>query len=294
MAALAQTTTQAARKVANHIRSGGSDVVQLVGVLLKVVEFVAVVVILDVFVRTRPNAAEVAQGGDRRLTVGIDLAVKNRLQRAGVDVLLWRELGEIAYRGIEINEFAQRVTDAASGDIRSSDDQRYSQTGLVRGALGVHPVVAEQFAVVGGKDDIGIVELAAFFERVEDLADLVVDEFGGGAVLATSLGDLLAREFCGAFFDPLGFANERVADSRGHGRVAVAVTIFGRRVKGIVRADEADEVVPGEVVGHMGDPFGGATADIGVLKVRAVQRRVAAVDTPTSGSASSIVLMKCR
>ena len=28
-----------------------------------------------------------------------------------------------------------------------------------------------------------------FFECVEDLADLVVDEFGGGAVLAAGLGD---------------------------------------------------------------------------------------------------------
>ena len=101
-------------------------------------------------------------------------------------------------------------------------------------------------------------------------------------------------KFCGAFFDPLGFASERVADGRGHRRVAVAVAIFGRRIKGVVRADEADEVVPGEVVGHMGDPFGGATADIGVLKVRAGQRRVAAVGNPTGGGALSIVLVKRR
>ena len=45
----------------------------------------------------------------------------------------------------------------------------YAQAGLVRGALGVQPVVAEQFAVVRREDDIGVVELTAFFERVEDL-----------------------------------------------------------------------------------------------------------------------------
>ena len=112
---------------------------QFVGVLLEVVEFVAVVVILDVFVRTRADAAEVAQGSDSRLAVGVGLAIEDRLQRAGVNALLWRELGEVAYRGIEVDEFAQRVTDAASGDIWSGDDQRYAQAGLVRGALGVQP-----------------------------------------------------------------------------------------------------------------------------------------------------------
>ena len=118
MAALAQTAAQATREVANQSGIGGGDVVQLVGILLEVVEFVAVVVILDVFVRTRANAAEVAQSGDSRLAVGVGLAVEDRLQRTGVDVLLRRELGEIAYRGIEVDEFAQRVADAASGDIR--------------------------------------------------------------------------------------------------------------------------------------------------------------------------------
>ena len=86
---------------------------QLVGVLFEIVKFVAVVVILDVFVRSRADAAEVVQGGDSILTVGVGLAVEDRLQRAGVDALLGRELGKIAYRRIEVNEFAQRVTDAA-------------------------------------------------------------------------------------------------------------------------------------------------------------------------------------
>ena len=61
---------------------------QFVGVLLEVVEFTAVVVILNVFVGSRANAAEVAQSGNSRLAVGIGLAVEDRLQRAGVDVLL--------------------------------------------------------------------------------------------------------------------------------------------------------------------------------------------------------------
>ena len=239
--------------------------------MLEVVELVAVVVILDILVRSRADATEVAQGGDGLLAVGVDLAVEDRLQRAGVNVLLRRELGKIAYRGIEVDEFAQRVTDAAPGDIRPGDDQRDAQAGLVRGALGVHPVIAEQLAVVGGEDDIGVVELAAFFERVEDLADLIVDEFDGSAVLAAGLIDLVGSKVCGAFFDPFGFASEGAADGWGHRRVAVAVAVFGGRVKGIVRANEADEVVPGEVVGHMGDPLGGATTDIGVRKVRAVQ-----------------------
>ena len=180
------------------------------------------------------------------------------------------------------------------GDIRPGDEQRYAQAGFIRGTLGVQPVVAEQFAVVRGEDDIGVVELAALFERVEDLADLVVDEFGGSAVLATGLGDLVGREFGGAFFDPLGFASEGIADGRRHGCVAVAVAVFGRRIKGVVRADEADEVVPREVVGYIGDPLGGATADIGILKIFAVQRRVAAVGNPIHGAAAAIVLVKCR
>ena len=120
--ASAQTPSQAAREIGDHIRSGGGDIVQFVGILLEVVEFVAVVVILDVFVRSRANAAEVAQGSDGRLAVGLGLAVEDRLQRAGVDVLLWRELGKITYRGIEVDELAQRVTDAASSDIWPGDN----------------------------------------------------------------------------------------------------------------------------------------------------------------------------
>ena len=173
---------------------------QLVGILFQIVKFVAVVVILDVFVRSRANAAEIVQSGDSLLAVGVSLAAEDRLQRAGVNALLRHELGEIAYRRIEVDEFAQRVTDAAPGDIRPGDDQGYAQAGFIRGALGVQPVVAEHLAVVGREDDIGVVELAALFERVENLADLVVNEFDGGAVLAAGLGDLVAREVCGAFF----------------------------------------------------------------------------------------------
>ena len=155
-------------------------------------------------------------------------------------------------------------------------------------------MVAEQLAVVGGEDDVGVVELAASFECVEDLADLVVNKFDGSAVLATGLGDLVGRKVGGALLDPLGFAGEGAADGRGHGRVAIAVAIYSGRVKGIVRADEADEVVPRKIVGHIGNPLGSATANISVLKILAGQRRVAAVGNPARRGALPIVLVKRR
>ena len=47
--------------------------------------------------------------------------------------------------------------------------------GLVEGGLAVESVVAEVVAVVGGEDDGGVVQQALGPERVDDLADLVVD-----------------------------------------------------------------------------------------------------------------------
>ena len=103
------------------------------------------------------------------------------------------ESGEFAQGSVEVNQFTERVGDSAAFDVGAGDDQRHPQAGLIGGTLSIEPVVAEEFAVVGGENDIGVVELAAFFERGQNKADLVVDQFDGGAILAAGLCDFFRR-----------------------------------------------------------------------------------------------------
>ena len=51
---------------------------------------------------------------------------------------------------------------------------------IEEGAFEVDAVVAEHFAVVRGEDDVRVVALSGFFEAVEQVSDLPVDDIDHG------------------------------------------------------------------------------------------------------------------
>ena len=171
-------------------------------------------------------------------------------------------------------------------------NQRHAQRRFVGQALGEEAVVAQHFAVVGGVDDVGVVAHAACFEGLEDAADLVVDEGGGGAVLAVAGGYFFRCQVDGAIFHPGGFAAQVAGDGRRHVGLAVARSVFGWRVEWIVRPDKADEEVPGVVVGDALYPLGSATADVGVCKVFGGQDRIARVAAPAGARTGAVILVE--
>ena len=69
---------------------------QLIRVCLQIVELGDIVDILDQFIPVGAQTAEVAQGGDAVLAVGVRLTAQQRRQAAGVDLRLRRQAGHLA------------------------------------------------------------------------------------------------------------------------------------------------------------------------------------------------------
>ncbi|MNW09842.1 hypothetical protein D3C71_2069360 [compost metagenome] len=56
------------------------------------------------------------------------------------------------------------------------------------------PTLAEHVAVVAGEHDQGVLGQAAFFEGLQQLADVVVDVAAGAKVGAAGVADLVHRQ----------------------------------------------------------------------------------------------------
>ena len=66
---------------------------------------------------------------------------------------------------------------------RGADHKGDLGRGLEGKALGVAPMLAAHVAVIGGEDDVGIVQQAILPQLLEDLADIVVDAFDHAEIL---------------------------------------------------------------------------------------------------------------
>ena len=69
------------------------------------------------------------------------------------------------------------------------DDERHAPGVLVEVLLALQAVAADRHAVVGGVEDVGVVEFAHRLELLEDAADLDVDVFAAGELAAEFVAD---------------------------------------------------------------------------------------------------------
>ncbi len=145
-------------------------------------------------------------------------------------------------------------------------------------------MVAEHFAVVRGEDDIGVVALTGFFEAVEQVADLPVDDIDHGPVRRSDpavigvchlvVGIHAFAAVRAAVIDALpdGFVVEFAFGVVGQGDVvdyiAVAFEVFARGIKGVMGVKGVEREGPGHVFfSASADEGDGALDAIGGLAV---------------------------
>ena len=78
---------------------------------------------------------------------------------------------------------------AARLDAGALDDERHAPGVLVEVLLALQAVAADRDAVVGGVEDVGVVELAHRLELLEHAADLDVDVLAAGELAAELVAD---------------------------------------------------------------------------------------------------------
>ena len=81
------------------------------------------------------------------------------------------EAGDVHKGGKEVDEGDEFIGDDALLETGAGDDEGDAGGGFVKGVFEGLAVFHVHFAVVAGEDDVGVVELAGGFERVEDLAE---------------------------------------------------------------------------------------------------------------------------
>ena len=85
------------------------------------------------------------------------------------------DAGEIAEGGEDVEEVDVALHATAGGDAGAFDDEGHTPGVLVEVLFAHEAMATNRDAVVGGVEDVGVVELAHGFELLEDAADLNVD-----------------------------------------------------------------------------------------------------------------------
>ena len=98
------------------------------------------------------------------------------------------DVGEVAEGGKGIEEVDVSL-DAAFFHTGAFDDVRDAPGVLVEVLFSLETVPADGHAVVGGVNDVGVIELAHRFDFLEDAADLDVDAFGASELAADFITD---------------------------------------------------------------------------------------------------------
>ena len=93
--------------------------------------------------------------------------------------------GDIEQRRREVEVGHQLARHTAGGEARPADQERHGRRGLVREHLArADAVLALHIAVVGGEQDVGVVELAAAAQGLNDPGDGLVHGQQGGPAAA--------------------------------------------------------------------------------------------------------------
>ena len=96
--------------------------------------------------------------------------------RAPVDALVGRDAGQFEDRRGDVDVADELARFGAGRDVRAADQEGQVGGGLIGEELAAdQAVLAEEEAVVGGEDDVGVAQPAQRAERVDHLFDAVVD-----------------------------------------------------------------------------------------------------------------------
>ena len=154
---------------------------------------------------------------------------------------------------------------------RPADDEGDSHQPFVKAtAFEKKAVVSEHFAVIAGEDDDGVIALPGFFKRVQETADIVVDQLDHGVVG----GDhVLGVEFLGRTGLVLEVSGDEflcgdIAVSEGRrrdfGRI-VSIAVLLRGIEGRVGVEDVDAHQPRAFAAFLGEELDGAVCTPGGL-----------------------------
>ena len=263
------------------------EVLQLMGILLQIVELVAVpdAVVVDVLVAT---GADGLNGGRLREValpiVGVEqifspgdlFAFEQRQEALAGQGGGRRDSGGLHERGHEVDVGELFADDGAFRDRLGTACQEGNADGLFVGlALVDEPVLAEAEAVVAGEEDVGGVEFAALLEEVEysaeglvdgekrlGIAFVVVGDGEGGVVI----GEFDAVPAVSLILDPHGTGRAGIGGgffAFGRNEVGVGVAAFvalgGYEVGVDSFVGQIDEI--GLFLGLLGDPVEGIVSE---------------------------------
>lgn len=233
-------------------RGGGSGlgrkkVLLLQRIRFQVVEFRIIRGVVDELVGAGSERAIGAQGDEHVVAVGGRFAAQDRSEGACVDLVLRRKTGELAERGIKVDPLGQRVATATDGDARSGHNQRHPDGRFVGHLFLIQAEIPKHFAVVGSKNDDGPFEFAAVLEGSDEAADLSVDVFDLGGILAACLADVRDVVRAKTVPRPVGFAPKVGRDGVRDGGAAIFTSVFRRRVERVVRPVETDLKEPRKI-----------------------------------------------
>ncbi len=103
------------------------------------------------------------------------------------------DAGQLAQCGEDVEQVAHRVGPPAFRHSRAGDHQRRPHRVVIEILLAKEAVAADRQAMVAGKDDERALVLAARPQRIEDAADLRVEERDRGVIVGEMLADDLGR-----------------------------------------------------------------------------------------------------
>ena len=211
--------------------------------------------------------------------------VHQRLQAHALQVVRQRHAGEIAERGIDVDELGQGRTGLAGGLLaRRGNNERRIDVVLHIRVLTPQAVLAEVPTVVTPKDDDGILVEPEGFQLRHDAADLCVGVADGGVVSMAQLACEVVGHVSGgrntAVIADLAVVHINRVFGRvlGHKSVGgqldfrgiIHVPVFFRRDEGQVRFDETDReeerlVLLGQFLQRLNGQVGHLAVLVGVV-----------------------------
>ena len=162
-----------------------------------------------------------------------------RDERDAVDALVRGDFGEFEDRRRDVDRRDQLAGRGVRFDPRAADDQRQVGRGLVGEELAAdQAVLAEEEAVVGGEDDVGVAQPAERAELVDDLFDPFVDrdQRVEAVLVVDAVGVDFGRAEVGRFADEAGLVVdvalvEAFGAVVGQRRAGEAADVTGRRLR---------------------------------------------------------------
>lgn len=129
------------------------------------------------------GALNVGVGSENRFPMFFGASLQYRSKTEPLAALRFCDVGELAQRGKDVQQVAEGIGLSALRDARSRDDEGSMHGVVVEVLFPEESVAPDGQSVITGKDDEGVVQLAARFKGIEDTGNLRIHELDIGIVV---------------------------------------------------------------------------------------------------------------